>query len=340
MFIRNVRIQGHVAFAPLAGISDRVYRLICKRQGAAIVFSEMISAEGLVRDDEKTRRYLNFREEERPIAIQLFGANPDSMAEAAVIAESYAPDVIDINLGCPVKKVVKRGAGSALLKDPDLLARLVTSVVHATKLPVSAKIRSGWDEHHINAVEIARLLEDCGVAALTVHPRTGTQLYRGQSDWDIIRKVKEAVSIPVIGNGDIKTPSDAKQMMEMTNCDVVMIGRASYGNPWIFNQVENFLTVDKLIPPVTLDQRLSMCLEHLHLAVEEYGEHAGVRAMRKHLAWYLKNLPFCSTIKTQVVTASELASIKQLLIEYFMKIKHIHEHEYGEYHSAGREIPA
>jgi len=342
MVIKNVRIKGRVACAPLAGISDRVFRLICKRQGAAMVFSEMISAEGLIRDDEKTRRYINFKEEERPIGIQLFGANADSMAEAAVIVESYAPDFIDINLGCPVRKVVKKGAGSALLKDLNLMTSVVGSVVRATKLPVFAKIRSGWSESGSKTIEISRLLEDCGIAALTVHPRTGTQLFRGQSDWSIIRDVKEKISIPVIGNGDIKTPSDAKQMFDETNCDLIMIGRASYGNPWIFKQVENYITSNKVLSPVTLDQRLTMCLEHLQMSVDEYGEHIGVRDMRKHLAWYLKNLPNCSALRAEINKTTELARMKQLLIDYFSRIKQIPDYDcvYGKYQATGSQIPS
>jgi len=328
MLIRDVPIKGQVVFAPLAGISDRVYRLICKRQGAAIVFSEMISAEGLIRNDEKTRRYINFKEEERPIGIQLFGANPESMGEAARIIESFEPDFLDINIGCPVKKVVKKGAGSALLKDPAKLVKVVRSVVDSVKIPVFAKIRSGWDERDINAVQVSRSLEDCGIAAITVHPRTQSQMFRGRADWSIIRAVKKAVSIPVIGNGDINTPRDAKQMIEETNCELVMIGRSSYGNPWIFNQTESYLTSNIESSPVSPKQRIGMCLEHLQMAVAEYGESIGVREMRKHIAWYLKGLPFCSGMRAKVVRISEFETMKQILLEYFEELKRIYQDEY------------
>ena len=237
MFLANVRLNGRTILAPLAGVSDSSFRLICKQNGVALVFSEMVSSEGLVRNDRKSNQYLEFLEEERPIGMQLFGSNPDVMAEAAKIVEQKKPDFIDLNFGCPVKKVVKKGAGSAILKDMKLLRKITQSVVMSTSTPVTVKIRSGWNTSQINAIEVAKILEDCGVSAVTIHPRTQTQYFKNHSDWNIIREVKQAVTIPVIGNGDIYNCYDAKQMIDETDCDFIMIGRGVLGNPLIFNQI-------------------------------------------------------------------------------------------------------
>jgi len=322
MILGGIEVQGRAVMAPMAGITDSSYRVLCRQQGAAIVFSEMISSEGLIRENKRTTEYLVFKPEERPIGIQLFGANPDVMAEAAKQVEMISPDFIDLNFGCPVKKVIKKGAGAAILKDMALLRQITMAVVKATSLAVTVKIRSGWNESMTNAVEVACILEDCGVAAVTIHPRFQSQLFRGRADWKLIEKVKKAVSIPIIGNGDLDTPDDARRMLDETGCDLVMIGRAALGNPWIFRQINHYLEHGaQHISPVSLDERLNTCITHLELLVSVRGEKRGVREMRKHLAWYIKGLPRSSTLRAILVTLNEVAQVKQTLINYFQELK-------------------
>ena len=317
MKLGQVRIEGRAVLAPLAGISESSFRLLCRQQGAAIVFSEMVSSDGLIRDNQRTIDYLKFHPEERPFGVQLFGADQEIVTQSVKIVEQFSPDFIDLNFGCPVKKVVKRGAGAAVLKDIHLLRDITSSVVAATSIPVMVKIRSGWDDSNENAVEFARILEDCGVCAITLHPRTQAQMFRGHSNWDLIGEVKKAVSVPVIGNGDIKNPVDAKKMLDETGCDLVMIGRAAFGNPWIFKQINQYLDTGSTNSQISIESRLNTCLQHLELSVAEKGELRGVREMRKHLAWYVKNLPYSSAFRAALMKLDKVDHVKQALIDYF-----------------------
>lgn len=321
MILGRVQLNGCAVLAPMAGVTDSSFRLICKQQGTALVFSEMVSADGLIRNDERTTQYLSFKPEERPIGIQIFGSDPLIMAEAATRVEAIAPDFIDLNFGCPVKKVVKRGAGAAVLKDLTLLRKITSAVTRATSLPVIAKIRSGWSESNINATEVSKILEDCGVCAITIHPRSQSQLLKGHSNWEIIRQVKETVSIPVIGNGDIKNPNDAQKMLTETGCDLIMIGRAAMGNPWIFNQINYFLATNSCNTTVSNDQRRDICLQHLELAIKEKGEYRGILEIRKHLAWYIKGLPRSSAFRATLFKLKNVSKIKEELINYFYSIE-------------------
>ncbi len=317
MILGKVRLNGRAVLAPLAGVTDSSFRLLCKKQGAALVFSEMVSADGLVRNDRRTKQYISFTAEERPIGIQLFGNDPFVMAEAAKHLESISPDFIDLNFGCPVKKVIKRKAGAAILKDLSLLRSIASAVTQSTPIPVLAKIRCGWDESQNNAVEVAGILEESGVSAITIHPRFQSQLYRGFADWEIIRQVKQRVSIPVIGNGDIKTPQDAKRMLDETGCDLIMIGRAALGNPWIFNQINDYLEERTEHRPITLNQRLNMCLSHLDMMVASKGYHRGIREMRKHFIWYFKGLPDSASLKVKIVQMNDIEQVKEELCNFF-----------------------
>lgn len=321
MKLGQVRIEGRTVLAPLAGISESSFRLLCKKQGAAIVFSEMVSSDGLIRDNERTVDYLKFSPDERPFGVQIFGADPAVVAQSAKIVEQFSPDFIDLNFGCPVKKVVRKGAGAAVLNDIQLLRDITSAVVAATSIPVMAKLRSGWDKSSENAVEFARILEDCGVCAITLHPRTQVQMFRGHSNWDLIGEVKQAVSVPVIGNGDIKNPVDAKKMLDQTGCDLVMIGRAAFGNPWIFKQINQYLDTGEINFPISIECRLNMCLQHLELSVADKGELRGVREMRKHLAWYVKNLPYSSAFRAALMKLDKVDQVKHTLIDYFENLK-------------------
>ena len=321
MILGNVQLNGRTVLAPLAGVTDSTFRLICKQQGAALVFSEMVSADGLVYKDERSLKYLSFHPEERPIGIQIFGSDPIIMAEATKLVQGFGPDFIDLNFGCPVKKVVKRGAGAAILKDITLLRRITSAVTAVSSIPVTAKIRSGWDVGQINAVEVAKILQDCGVCAVTIHPRTQFQLFKGQADWNIIHQVKRAVSIPVIGNGDVRNPNDAKKMLSETGCDLIMIGRAALGNPWIFKQINYYLSNNSQDnTPISNEHRLAMCLQHLHSILEDKGEYRGIREIRKHFAWYLKGLPHSSSLRAALFKLTDIDQVKEKLYQYFNEI--------------------
>ncbi|HTX19273.1 MAG TPA: tRNA dihydrouridine synthase DusB [Bacteroidota bacterium] len=302
MKIGSIEIAQPLLLAPMEDVTDAPFRLVCKRLGADIVYTEFVNSEGLVRENEKTRKKMFFSEEERPFGIQIYGGEEASMEGAARIAESLSPDLIDINCGCWVKDVAMRGAGAGLLKDLPRMERIVSSVVRVTRTPVSVKTRLGWDENSIRIVEVARMLEGVGVKALTVHCRTRAQAHKGVPDYSWIPKIKAAVSIPVFINGNIISPADVKKAFDDTGCDGVMIGRGAIDNPWIFRQSKAFLQTGKPSEEITLAERIALCVEHLKLSVEFKGERTGVLEMRKHYSGYLRGLPNIARLRAELMT--------------------------------------
>lgn len=307
--IGNINLESPFLLAPLAGITDAPMRRICKNRGAALTYSEMISAKGLWYGDKNTERLLFIYEDEGPVALQLFGSEPETMSFAAAKLEDRPNIILDVNMGCPVPKVVKNGEGSALLKNPELAGEIIEAMTKATEKPVTAKIRMGWDEHSVNAVETARILEQAGAAAVAVHGRTREQYYTGKADWDIIRAVKQAVNIPVIGNGDVFSGRDAIDMMEQTGCDFVMIARGALGNPWIFAEAKAIHEGSE--PPKAPDasQKREIIEKHFCDLLQLKGEYAAVREMRKHIGWYLKGMPGAAAMRreiNQITDAQEL----------------------------------
>lgn len=290
MKIGSLELKRTAALAPMAGVADSAFRQICKEFGACYLVGEMASAKGMHYSDKKTARLLTVREQERPIAVQLFGDEPEILAEAARKALAFQPDVIDINMGCPAPKVAGNGGGSALMKNPALAARITEAVVRAVDLPVTVKFRKGWDDQSVNAVEFARAIEQSGAAAVTVHGRTRQQYYAPPVDLDIIAAVKQAVSIPVIGNGDCVDIPSVINMYKYTKCDLVMIGRGALGSPWIFRQVDRYLTDGTVLPDPSLPERMQVMLRHIKLICENKGESGGMREARKHAAWYMKGM--------------------------------------------------
>lgn len=289
--IGNVELENNILLAPMAGITDLPFRLICKEFGPGLVYTEMISSKGLFYNDEKTKLLLDMKGEKRPVAVQIFGSDIESMKYAAEYISQYA-DIIDINMGCPAPKVVKNGDGSRLLLDLELAEKIAKEVVKSAKVPVTIKMRIGWDNENIVAVEAAKIFEQAGISAITVHGRTRNEFYSGNADWNIIKKVKESINIPVIGNGDIKNPRDAKKMFEDTNVDGIMIGRASLGNPWIFRDIINELSGSEK-KEISKEEKLDIIIKHINYAVEEKGENVAVKEMRKHIAGYIKKYERC-----------------------------------------------
>lgn len=316
--IGNVEIENNVVLAPMAGICNSAFRRIIREMGAGLIYAEMVSDKALVYENQKTEDMLYMTEYERPISQQIFGSDKDSFIEAAkIIYEKMKPDIIDINMGCPVPKVaVSAQAGAALLKNPDKIYEIVKGIKEAVPIPVTVKIRSGWDSKSINAVEVAKVCESAGASAICIHPRTRNQRYEGFADWDIIKQVKEAVSIPVIGNGDIKTVYDAKRMIEETNCDAVMIGRASLGNPWLIRDIVNYLN-DRIEPtPISKNERIDMCFKHLDYLLEFKREKTAVLEMRSHIAWYLKGLEGANDVKRKIFVSNTKEEVINILNEF------------------------
>lgn len=321
MQIGGVKLKNNVFLAPMAGVTDMVFRILCKRQDCGLTYTEMVSAKGLHYKSNNTAVLLEIAEEEKPAAAQVFGSEPDIVAEAARQAEAGGAAIIDINMGCPTPKIVRNGDGCALMKKPELVREIVRSTVKAVKVPVTIKIRKGWDEESVNAVEIACIAAREGAAAVTVHGRTREQFYSGNADWNIIKQVKMAVDIPVIGNGDIQKPQDAKRMLEETGCDAVMIGRGAQGNPWIFKRTVEYLRTGQLLPEPTFEQRVEMIMEHLSMITEFKGEAVGVKEMRKHAAWYLKGMPGSTKVKTEIFKLTTSEEVRNILKEYLDYLK-------------------
>ncbi len=315
--IGNVRIKNQLVLAPMAGISNSAYRRICKEMGCGLIYAEMVSDKAITFNNKKTIDMLYMTEEERPIAQQIFGSDVESFVYAAkYIEEKMHPDIIDINMGCPVPKAALRAqAGSALLKNTDKIFEIVKSVVDAVKVPVTVKIRSGWDNSHINAVEVAKVIEKAGASAICVHPRTRSQGYSGKADWNIIKQVKEAVSIPIIGNGDVRTPEDVAKMLDMTGCDAVMIGRGVLGNPWLIKNSINYLD-NKKIECVTISDRVDMCLKHLSLLKKLKSEKVACLEIRNHIGWYFKGIKGTNELKNKVYQTNNIHDIISILNDF------------------------
>lgn len=316
-YIGNVKIKNQVVLAPMAGVCNNSFRLICKRMGCGLIYAEMVSDKALVYNNKKTIDMLYMTDEERPLSQQIFGSDKESFVIAAkYVYENMHPDIIDINMGCPVPKVaVKSQAGSALLKDPDKIYDIVKSVVEAVPIPVTVKIRSGWDFNSINAVTVAKVIEKAGASAICVHPRTRSQGYSGSADWNIIKTVKENVKIPVIGNGDVKTPEDLKKMLDFTGCDAVMIGRGVLGNPWLIRDCLSYLNGDEIIP-VTVEERIDKCLEHLNLLKDLKNEKLACLEIRNHISWYFKGIKSANSLKNNVYKTTSIHDIISLLNEF------------------------
>ncbi len=307
--IGNVTLENNLILAPMAGVTDLPFRLLCKEQGAGLICTEMISAKAIYFKNKNTETLMEIDERERPVSLQLFGSDPDLMAEIARQIEPRNFDILDINMGCPVPKVVNNGEGSALMKNPRLVHEIVSKVSNAIGKPLTIKIRKGFAEDCVNAVEIAKIAEDAGAAAVAVHGRTREQYYAGNADWDIIRKVKEAVSIPVIGNGDVDSPQKAEALVRETGCDGIMIGRAVQGNPWLFSQILHYQKTGELLPKPGMEEVKEMILRHAKMQLEYKGNYTGMREMRKHVAWYTTGMPHSASVRRMV---NEVESYEQL----------------------------
>lgn len=311
--IREILQENPVVAAPMAGVSDRPSRLIAREYGCGLIYTEMISAKALTYRNQKTYLLMNMKGEQQPVSMQIFGSEPDVMAEGARIMQAYGAQIIDINMGCPVPKVVNNGEGSALMRNPELAAEIVSAMVKAVDVPVTVKFRKGWDDASVNAVEFARRMEAAGASAIAVHGRTRMQYYSGKADWNIIGQVKEAVTVPVIGNGDIFAPEDGKAMLKQTNCDGIMLGRGALGRPWLYRQMIEYLRTGGYEGEPTLEQRRQVITHHAQLICEEKGERVAMKEMRKHIAWYYKGLPGAARMRDAINTVATMEDLEHLL---------------------------
>ncbi len=321
MKIGNIETKNNVFLAPMAGVTDLVFRVICKEMDCGMVYSEMVSAKGVQHNNKNTKELLKVDERERPVAMQMFGSDPEIMAEMARKLNEYEDiDILDINMGCPAPKIVKNGEGSALTLNPKLVGEIISAVSKASEKPVTVKFRKGFDDQHLNALEIGRIAEESGAKAVTIHGRTREQYYAGKADWDIIKALKEEIkTIPVIGNGDIFTPEDAKKMLEYTGCDAVMIGRGSQGNPFIFKRTVEYLENGVLLPEPTWEDRLDIAEKHMDMLADYKGEVIGIREMRKHLGWYIKGLPHSAEMRVKINATSGRENMRDVL-NYMRKL--------------------
>ena len=315
--IGNVELENPYILAPMAGVTDLPFRLLCREQGAGLLCMEMVSAKAIQYNNKNTQALLEIHPKERPVSLQLFGSEPDTISEIAKRIEELPFAILDINMGCPVPKIVKNGEGSALMKNPKLVHEIVSKTVKAIQKPVTVKIRKGFDDTCINAVEIAKIIEDAGAAAVAVHGRTREQYYSGKADWDIIRQVKEAVSIPVIGNGDVVSGESALAMQKQTGCDGVMIGRGSQGNPWIFSELLEYEKTGKMPERPSKEEIRDMILRHAKLQLEYKGEYLGIREMRKHVAWYTTGMPNSAKLRNEINAVETYEQLESMLMERF-----------------------
>lgn len=311
--IGNVEIENNVALAPMAGVTDLPFRLLCKEQGCGLMYTEMVSAKALLYKNKNTKPLLETCQVERPLAVQIFGSDPEIMSEIALQLEEGPYDIIDVNMGCPVPKIVNNGEGSALMKNPGLAEAILTAMVKKLKKPVTVKFRKGFNDECVNAVEFAKMAESCGVSAVAVHGRTREQFYSGKADWDIIRQVKAAVSIPVLGNGDLFTPQDAKRMMNETGCDGLLIARGAKGNPWLFSRINHYLDNGELLKPPSGEEVKDIILRHGRLQMEFRGEYIGMREMRKHVAWYTAGFPNSAALRNDINLVENFNELTQLI---------------------------
>ena len=317
--IGNLELENNIILAPMAGITNLAFRKIAKEYGPSLVFTEMVSAKALYYQDQKTKQLLNMQKEERPVGIQIFGSEPEIMGSVAKSLSNQC-EILDINMGCPAPKVVKNGDGSKLLLDLKLIEKIMTEVVKNATVPVSIKIRKGWNEENVVAEEVAKIAQNVGVSSITIHGRTREEFYSGKVDLKSIKKVKEAVTIPVIGNGDITTPTEAKQMLEYTGVDGIMIGRATLGNPWILKQIVTYLKEGKIEKEPTKEEKLKTILYHINLEVAEKGEQIGIKELRKHMGWYIKGLPDASKLRVGINKIETRKELENALKEYFKTV--------------------
>ncbi len=321
LVIGNVKIKGNLILGPMAGVTDLPFRILCKEQGADLLYTEMISGKGILYKNKKTESLLSIEKEEKPIAVQIFGSDPYVLSETAKAIEDRDFDILDINMGCPVPKVANNGEGSALMAKPKLIGEIVSMVSKAIKKPVTIKIRKGFEEDNINAVEIAKIAEANGAAAIAVHGRTRQQYYSGKADWDIIKKVKEAVSIPVIGNGDVFSIEDAINISEQTGCDGIMIARGAKGNPWIFSQIKEYFNTEQIPQKPSIEEVIKMILEHASLAMEYKDEYTAMSQMRKHIGWYTSGYHESSKLRSKSNYIETYKDLEGLLNNYFEIVK-------------------